>query len=116
FPTRRSSDLAGRIQRLAKGRGLADALRLDGSSLRFHLGTSLADLRVPVIIAPSLAAAFQAAVRDLFFLLAVRHRALLNDEDYDHLLLQDDFDSKVLRPVSWLPPPQVTREGVRRAF
>jgi hypothetical protein len=109
-------ELVTRIQQVAPGRALEDVLRLDGSALRFHLGTSLADLRVPVSIAPSLAGAFAGAVRDLFFLLCMRHRALLKEGEYDHLLLQDDFDSKAARPLSFLPPPQVTRDGVLRAF
>src|SRR5438105_5077546 len=69
------ASLLPRLRKHAAGRVLQDALRLDGQSLRFHLGTSLADLRVPVSIAPSLQQAFETAVRDLFFLLALRHRS-----------------------------------------
>ena len=108
--------LLPRLRKHASGRALQDALRLDGHKLRFHLGTSLADLRVPVSIAPSLQQAFEAAVRDLFFLLALRHRALLKEHDFDHLILLDGFDSKAVRPVSFSPPATVQRENVRSAF
>src|SRR5207244_2692210 len=108
--------LLGRLRQHAQGRALQDALRLDGRALRFHLGTSLADLRVPVAIGPDLRRAFTAAVRDLYFLLCTRHRAVLREDEFDQLLLQDGFDSKALRPVSFSPPANVTRENVRRAF
>ena len=108
--------LLARLRQHAQGRALQDALRLDGRALRFHLGTSLADLRVPVAIGPDLRRAFTAAVRDLYFLLCTRHRAVLREDEFDQLLLQDGFDSKALRPVSFSPPANVTRENVRRAF
>jgi hypothetical protein len=108
--------LLARLRKHAEGRALQDALRLDGRTLRFHLGTSLADLRVPVALAPDLRRAFVAAVRDLYFLLCVRHRPLLKESEFDQLLLQDGFDSKVLRPISFSPPPTVARRNVRSAF
>jgi len=109
-------ELLSRLRKLAAGRALSDALRLDGNALRFHLGTSLADLRVPVSLAPSLLQPFGAAVRDLVFLLAHRHRALFKQAEQDQLLLLEGFDAKAARPVSFIPPSQVRGEGVRRAF
>ena len=108
--------LLARLRKHADGRALQDALRLDGRALRFHLGTALADLRVPVALAGDLRAVFRAAVRDLYFLLCVRHRSSLKESDFDQLLLQDGFDSKALRPISYSPPQAVTRDSVRRAF
>jgi len=108
--------LLARLRQHAEGRALQDVLRLDGRALRFHLGTSLADLRVPVAVGSDLRRAFAAAVRDLYFLLCLRHRPLLKESEFDELILQDGFDSKVLRPVSFSPPSSVARENVRRAF
>ena len=108
--------LLARLRKHAEGRALQDALRLDGRTLRFHLGTSLADLRVPVALAPDLRRAFTAAVRDLYFLLCVRHRQLLKESEFDQLLVEDGFDSRALRPLSYAPPATVARDNVRRAF
>lgn len=96
--------------------GLAETLRLDALSLRFHLGTSLADLRVPVHVEPALEELFSAAAKDLFYLLCLRHRAALKDHEYDQLLLLNGFDPKAARPVAFTPPASVSRDGVRRAF
>src|SRR3989440_8218762 len=108
--------LLARLRQHAQGRALQDALRLDGRALRFHLGTSLADLRVPVSVSSDLRRAFTAAVRDLYFLLCLRHRPVLKEDEFDQLLLQDGFDSKALRPVSFSPPASVARDNIRRAF
>ena len=80
-------ELIARLRANAPGGSLSDALRLDGRSLRFHVGTSLADLRVPVHVDGSIHAAMRAAVRDLFFLLAMRHRTVLRQNEYDRLIL-----------------------------
>ena len=109
-------ELLARLRQHAGARSLADALRLDGRTLRFHLGTSLADLRAPVALGADLRDAYRAAVRDLFFLLCVRHRASLKESEFDQLLLQDGFDSKALRPISFSSPATVARANVRQAF
>jgi hypothetical protein len=102
--------------RLLKQGGGPDALKLDGRALRFHIGTSLADVRVPVHLDPEVGAALLAALRDLYFLLCARHRAALRENEYDQLLLLDGFDPRALRPVSFVAPATVTRDGIRRAF
>jgi len=107
-------DLIARLR--VPGRPLADALRLDGRALRFHVGTSLADLRVPVSVDPYLQETFRAAVRDLFFLLSTRHRAALKEQEYDRLLLLDGFDPRAARGQSFVAPTSVTRDGIRKAF
>jgi hypothetical protein len=109
-------DLIARLRRQLPGRSLTDVLRLDGSTLRFHLGTSMADLRVPVLVDPSIQEAFRSAVRDLFFLLCVRHRPALRESEYDRLILLDGFDPRAARAASFIAPLTVTRDGVRKAF
>jgi hypothetical protein len=108
--------LVARLRKERPGQPLLEAVSLDGAALRFHLGTSLADLRVPVQVAPVVWDAMQAAVRDLFFLLSMRHRTLLRENEYDRLLLLDGFDPRSVRPVAYTAPASVKSEGVRRAF
>ena len=108
--------LLPRLREAAAQRPLPELLRLDVRSLRFHLGTSLADLRVPVAIDPPLAAVFERAARDLFFLLCTRHRTGLRESEHDQLLLLDGFDPQAVRPVSFSPPATVASESVRRTF
>jgi len=109
-------DLVSGLRRQAPGRSLSDLLRLDGRSLRFHVGTSLADLRVPVHVEAGVEQTVRTAVRDLFFLLSLRHRAALRPNEYDRLMLLDGFDAKAARQVSFNAPSTVRSENVRRAF
>jgi hypothetical protein len=109
-------DLLGRLRKAAQGRTLAEALRLDGRTLRFHLGTSLADLRVPVHVDESVRGVLRTAVRDLFFLLSLRHRAALRENEYDQLILLDGFEPGAARQTSFNPPASAKSENVRHAF
>ena len=109
-------DLIARLRRQVPGRSLTDTLRLDGRALRFHLGTSLADLRVPVHVEPAVEQALRAAARDLFFLLCVRHRAALRENEYDRLILLDGFDPRPARPASCGAPATVKSDHVKQAF
>ena len=109
-------ELIARLRASAPGGSLSDALRLDARGLRFHLGTSLADLSVPVHVDPSIHGAFRAAVRDLFFLLALRHRAALRQSEYDRLILLDGFDPRAARATSFNAPSSVKSENVRKTF
>jgi hypothetical protein len=109
-------ELIARLRATAPGGSLADALRLDARGLRFHVGTSLADLRVPVHVDPGVRGVVGAAVRDLFFLLALRHRAVLRQNEYDRLILLDGFDPRAARPSSFNAPSTVKSENVRKAF
>ena len=109
-------ELIARLRRSAPGRSLPDALRPNARALRFHLGTSLADLRVPVHVDESVRLVVQTAVRDLFFLLSVRHRAALRANEYDRLLLLDGFDPRAARQTSFNAPSSVKSESVRKAF
>ena len=87
-------ELIARVRKQLPGKSPGDALRLDGRALRFHLGTSLADLRVPVSVDSTVKGALASATRDLFFLLSLRHRAVLREAEYDRLILLDGFDPK----------------------
>ena len=109
-------DLIARLRRQLPGRTLTDTLRMDGRALRFHLGTSLADLRVPVHVDAEAEHALSAAVRDLFFLLCVRHRPALREHEYDRLILLDGFDPRAARPASFIAPATVKSDNVRKAF
>ena len=90
-------ELIARLRRNAPGRSIADVLRPDARSFRFHLGTSLADLRVPVHVDEGVRSVFTVAVRDLFFLLSMRHRTLLRPDEYDRLIILDGFDPRAAR-------------------
>ena len=105
-----------RLRRAADGRSLTELLRPDARALRFHLGTSLADLTVPVAVDGALTALFARAALDLFYLLCMRHRGALRPAEYDQLLLRDGFDPQVLRPIAYSAPASVTREGIRQTF
>ena len=109
-------DVLGRLRKSAQGRAVADTLRLDARALRFHLGTSLADLRVPVHVDGSVQSALHIAIRDLFFLLALRHRAALRQSEYDQLILLDGFDPRAARQTSFNPPASAKSENIRTAF
>jgi hypothetical protein len=109
-------ELIARLRRNAPGRSIADVLRPDARSFRFHLGTSLADLRVPVHVDEGVRSVFTVAVRDLFFLLSMRHRTLLRPNEYDRLLILDGFDPRAARQTSFNAPSTVKSESVRKAF
>ena len=109
-------ELIARLRRGAPGRSLPDALRLDARALRFHLGTSLADLRVPVHVDDGVRSALSGAVRDLFFLLSLRHRSTLRPNEYDRLILLDGFDPRAARPTAFSAPSNVKSETLRKAF
>ena len=109
-------ELIARVRKQRPGKSPGDALRLDGRALRFHLGTSLADLRVPVSVDSTVQGALASATRDLFFLLSLRHRAVLREAEYDRLILLDGFDPKAARPVAFAAPASVKSENVRKAF
>jgi hypothetical protein len=70
-----------------------DALRLDPARLRFSLGASLGDVRVPVQVAPDAAAIVHAAAAELALLLVSHHRAFVPVDDLDRLLMADGYAS-----------------------
>ena len=65
-------------------------LRLEPGRLRFSLGTSLADLSVPVEVAPDAQAILRAAAVEVALLLVHHHQRLVPAEEHDRLLLRED--------------------------
>ncbi len=61
--------------------------------LRFQLGTSHADLRVPVELAPDAAALVRGAVDQLGLLLSIQHGRFLPGDVLDRLYLREDYAS-----------------------
>ena len=87
------SQLAGRrlvILAAARSAGPAFA-RIDPARLRFHLGTSLADLRVPVQVAPDASAIVRAAADQIGLLLSTYHKRFVEGDELDRLYLREDF-------------------------
>ncbi len=68
----------------------AGFLRFAPDRLRFHLGTSLADLAVPVEIASDARAIVGGAAAQIALLLATHHRFVPPDE-LDRLILREDY-------------------------
>lgn len=70
-----------------------EQLRFDPSRLRFHLGTSLGDLRIPVHVAPDAVAILRGAAAEIALLLATHHKALAPGGELDRLYLREDYAS-----------------------
>jgi len=70
-----------------------ETLRLDPSRLRFHLGTSLGDLRVPVHVAPDAVAILRGAAAEIALLLATHHKGFVPGDEIDRLYLRADYAS-----------------------
>jgi len=68
----------------------ASFLRIDPASVRFHLGTSLADFSVPVRIAPDAAGIVAGAATEVALLLATHHR-FVPEDDRDRLIVREDY-------------------------
>jgi hypothetical protein len=66
-------------------------LRLEREGLRFSLGTSLADLAVPIQIAADARAIVRGAICDAALLLSTHHRAFVPADDVDRLILREEY-------------------------
>ncbi|HZZ85657.1 MAG TPA: hypothetical protein VFE30_14045 [Anaeromyxobacteraceae bacterium] len=64
----------------------AGLMRLSPGALRFSLGTTLGDLRIPVLVAPDARDIVHAAAVQLALLLSTHHRHFVLPEDRDRLL------------------------------
>lgn len=85
---------ARRLRILAEARERGEPfLRLDPSRLRFQLGTSHADLRVPVELSADAVALVRGAVDQLGLLLATHHARFLPKGALDPLYLREDYAS-----------------------
>ncbi len=71
--------------------GRVELPRLEQSRLRFSLGTSVADLKVPFHIARDAERIFTQSARQLTLMLVSRHRDLLKAEEFDRFLINDEF-------------------------
>ena len=69
----------------------AERVRLDPARLRFHLGTSLADLRVPVELADDAATLVRGATAQLGLLLSTQAARHLPAEELDRLYLHGEY-------------------------
>ena len=68
-----------------------DFLRFDPARLRFSLGTSLSDLKVPVQVVREAEQLVTAAAMEVALLLATRHRRFVAADEIDRLMLREDF-------------------------
>jgi hypothetical protein len=66
-------------------------LRLERERLRFSLGTSLAEVAVPVEVAADARAIVRGAAVELALLLSTHHRAFVPAEDRDRLILREEY-------------------------
>jgi hypothetical protein len=69
----------------------AGFLRLEREGLRFSLGTSLAEVAVPVEVAADVRAIVRGAAVELALLLSTHHRAFVPAEDRDRLILREEY-------------------------
>ncbi|HTN51765.1 MAG TPA: hypothetical protein VML50_05135 [Anaeromyxobacter sp.] len=83
---------ARRLEVFAAARAEGAAfLRFDPAQLRFSLGTSLADLAIPVEVAADARAIVQGAAAEAAVLLTSHHRAFVPADDLDRLILREDY-------------------------
>ena len=76
----------------------AGFLRLQRERLRFSLGTSIADLAVPVELSADAAAIVQGALAEAALLLSTHHRRFVPPDDLDQLILREEYAN--LPPVT----------------
>ncbi len=105
-----------RLRQEAGGVSLAEMFRPTAAELRFRLGTSLADLRIPFRTAPDVRAAFDGAAVAAYLLAGHRHKGSLSTGEFDRLVVTEGFDPNALRPLTFSTPSAITNEQLRRAF
>jgi hypothetical protein len=85
---------ARRLRILAEARAQGEPfLSIDPARLRFQLGTSHADLRVPVDLDGDAAAIVRSAVDQIGLLLATHHGRFVPPAELDRLYLREDYAS-----------------------
>lgn len=105
-----------RLQQEAAGASLSDYFRPTADELRFHLGTALADLRIPWRIDAGLYDQAATAAIDAFVMACLRHQASLPAGELERVCAAAGNDASGLRALSWTPPSSVTRPSLLRAF
>lgn len=88
-----ASPIAERRVALARAfsSGQAALPRFDHTKLRFALGTSMAELKVPFVVTPDVQRIVVQAARQLVLMLVGRHRSLLPTDEFDQFLLDEGF-------------------------
>lgn len=74
----------------AARRDPAAFVRVDPATVRFHLGTSLADFTVPIWLAPDTLAIVHGAALEIGLLLSTHHR-FVPEDDRDRLIVREDY-------------------------
>ncbi len=101
-----SSVAARRLELIAAARAEPHAfLRFEPGRLRCSLGTSLADLAVPVEVAPDAHTIVHAAATEVALLLSTHHKRLVPPEELDRLLLREEFGGLPQALPSLAPGP-----------
>jgi hypothetical protein len=90
---------ARRLEIFSSARADPDGfLRLTREGLRFSLGTSLADLAVPVELSRDVRVIVQGALAEAALLLSTQHRGFVPPDDLDQLILREEYAA--LPPVA----------------
>ncbi len=85
---------ARRVEIMAAARAAAGALvNFDPAKLRFSLGTSLSDVRIPVQVAPDAAGIVSAAATELGMLLATQHHHFVPAGELDRVYVSEGYAS-----------------------
>lgn len=97
---------ARRLELIAAARAEPLAfLRFEPGRLRFSLGTSLADLSVPVELAADARAIVRAAATEVALLLSTHHKRLVPPDELDRLLLREEYGGLPQAPPTLAPGP-----------
>jgi hypothetical protein len=100
-----SGAAARRLEIFAAARAKpGEFLRFDPGRVRFSLGTSLSDVRIPVQLSADAAAIVHSAAAEVALLLATHHRAFVLAGELDRLYLREDYAS-LPRAEDALSPP-----------
>lgn len=98
-----SAIAARRLEVLAAVRADPAGLRFERETLRYSLGTSLADLTVPIEVSTDARAIVRGAVTQATLLLSTHHRAFVPADDLDRLILHEDYASLPAAPAQLSP-------------
>lgn len=92
----------------------------DYSRMRFKLGTSLAETKVPYDFDPAFKSVLQTAIDTLFLAVPMRHRDDMGPAELDAVLLDPAAMNVSLRPPTWyigdVPPESIFYRIITRAM